>query len=134
MDKQGKATSASELRRELLDPNLPKTEREHWAAHEIERLEKHHKIAVDNWTLEAQTVKQHEDELHELIAKIERLHAIIAELQDDKRSLARTVGRHEAAWDALGPALNSHIEADGMYVKSWDVMRVVNRLRPGAED
>jgi len=47
----------------------------HQAADEIERLRKHHKIAVDGWTLEAQNVKQLEDEAHEMKAEIERLRA-----------------------------------------------------------
>ena len=49
---------------------------------EIERLKAHHKIAVDNWTLEAQTVKQQEDVIHELRHKVERLREALLEVAD----------------------------------------------------
>jgi hypothetical protein len=35
---QSQATPADELRRQIMDPNIPKSEREWWAAHEIKRL------------------------------------------------------------------------------------------------
>ena len=43
------------------------------ARNEIKQLREHHKIAVDGWTLEAQNVKQLEDEAHEKDAEIEKL-------------------------------------------------------------
>jgi hypothetical protein len=37
-DQSSQATPADELRRQITDPNIPKNEREWWAAQEIERL------------------------------------------------------------------------------------------------
>jgi hypothetical protein len=56
-------------------------------ADEIDQLREHHKVAVDNWTLEAQTVKQQEDQLHEQRAEIERLRWAIDAVSKDRDEL-----------------------------------------------
>jgi predicted RNase H-like nuclease (RuvC/YqgF family) len=71
----------------------------------IERLREHHKIAVDGWTLEAQNVKQLEDEAHEMKAEIERLRAAIDRAE-------RTASLTAAASSVAGEAVRKMREAE----------------------
>jgi hypothetical protein len=83
-----KATPRAELERQIMDPNIPKNEREWWAAAEIERLRANDKARVT---------------VHE--AEIRRLSIAMGVQADDNARLQAEIKRGRMfrvkLWDAL---------------------------------
>ena len=76
------ATPRAELERQIMDPNIPKNEREWWAANEIERLQGHMRsladtsVARDTAGIFQGLWQGSEKECEQLQAEIERLRAL----------------------------------------------------------
>jgi len=84
MSDECQATPKAELERQIMDPNVPKNEREWWAAAEVERLQ---------GLLTAKTTPGYEL----LAGTIEKMEAEIARLRADLAEAEKYNGHHQQA-------------------------------------
>jgi predicted RNase H-like nuclease (RuvC/YqgF family) len=88
------ATPRTELEKQIMDPNIPKYEREWWAAGEIERLE----ARIEEWKQRYETARLAHEEGR---AEIERLRTdkdqLIAIAADEMRMRDAEIQRLRAA-------------------------------------